>query len=589
MDENGECVATPVTPTTCGPGTVLQSDVCVVDTTAPPPVTGFAATVSGSNINLSWTAGTGVTSTLVARVPSGKYDAPATGVTYTVGMTLPGGSPVVAVGAGTTATDAITTPGRYTYLAFPQNASGNYGFGREASAVSLPAQTGVIAVDVAAGTVTVMTQPANLALAAADFAFDGGTGTLTFTLGATNNTAGHLFNVKAEVTSITGGTTPVVSETGTTAGGKPFVSLGFAALLPTEDTARTVTLTGIGATDTLTINVTLFESAMAVQGTDIIDLAGGPSVAPEIPSIHTPSNSVSPAFSGAAFSPSARYVYAITRYDTSFSRIDTTSGDVTSLAAVSEFGHGACEVTSDDGFVYVLYGLGRHRYGFGGQGGNGASTRIAVAKIDPGSLVTVAVARLDPENDLNVRACALAGTKLIATYGPSAYVLDTTTMKFIDTDATTADVIDPITVGVNEIRELAVSSDGTTVYTANRNGPDIYSINTSTYAAALYHTATAATNQVSSLTFAGGKLWWSGGNWNGGDAGLFSFDGTTEASVPNVTARVPAFGYIRGGTAAVTTVNGPGIIDLATGDMTWTGTFTQGFRAGHRLFVAPTP
>jgi hypothetical protein len=582
MMEDGTCVATPGTPTTCGPGTVLTNDECVIDPTSPAPVTEFAVTVSGSNMNLSWTAGTGSTGTLVARVESGKYDAPAHGVKYTAGMTLPGGSKVIAVGSATSATDAFTTPGRYSYFAFSQNASGNFGFGREASAVSLPAQSAKLSVDVAASTVTVMNQPANLALTAGNFAFDTNTGVLSFSLDAKNNTAGHLFNLKAVVTNITGGTTPTVdSPTGTTADGKPFVSVGFAALLPTEDTSGTVSLAGIGATDTLTIDVTLVESAMALLGTNIVDVGGGPAFVTEIPALRPANNNNAVAFSAGWFSPSARYLYAVTRYDTSLSRIDTTSGDVTSIPAITTFGHGSCLTVGHDGFLYAVFGIGGHiQTTVGG---------LVVAKIDPGSLTVVATTSISPDSDTQrSHTCAIAGTKLFADFGSGVYVVDTATMQFIDTNTATADVIDPIAIGVNtETFNLVATTDAATVYSSSRKSADIYSINTATHASELYHSA--STGKVVSPVFADGKLWWGAGGWEDSGAGLWSFDGTTEASVPNNTDVVTAIGTVRGGKAQIVTANGPATVDLTTGEDTSTGLVSGGFRLAHVMTVAPTP
>jgi hypothetical protein len=579
--QNGECVATT---TTCGPGTLLQGDECVLDVTAPGPVTDFAATASGSDIDLTWTAGANSAGTVVARVSNGTYDAPARGVTYTVGMTLPGGSPVIAVGSGTTATDAVTTPGRYSYYAFSQNASGNYGFGREAAAITLPAQTATLTIDVAASTVTVSTQPANLALAAADFSYDSGTGSLSFTLTATNNTAGHLFNLKAVVTGITGGTTPSVdAPTGTTADGDPFVTLGFAALLPADETGRTVTLAGVGATDTLTLDITLIESGLALLGPNIVDLAGGPSVVPEFPTLRTAPNPNAVVFRGGWFSPSARYLYALTRYDMTVSRIDTTSGDVTSIATVGAWkGYGACTTVDHEGFLYAVHASGQHFYSR-----NDTPMTLEVAKIDPGSFAIIGTARVVFQDNVQTHSCTTAGTKLYIAHAAGAYVVDTATMQFVDADDSTPDVIDPIAIGDANLFDVVSTDDGATVYASSRDGGDIYSIDTATDTATLYHTAT--TGRVTSPVLAAGTLWFGGAGWEGGATGLFSFDGATETSVANFADEVTAIGYVRDGKAFVATTTGTKIVDLTTGESSSIGDLTSGWVPGHVLAVAPTP
>jgi hypothetical protein len=267
MLDNGVCV--PSSTTTCGPGTKLDGTTCVVDASAPGPVTALAAAVSGSNINLTWTAGTDSTASLVVRTKAGAYDAPAKGVTYTAGMTLPGGSTVVAAGAPATASDAFTVPGRYTYLVWSQNASGNYGFPREVSTVAtIPTQSGVVAIDIAANTATVTTQPANIALAVANLAYNAGTSTATFELTVTNNTAGNLINEKAVVRGAANGS--VGGNDAALSNGDKFFTMYPGSALPGEPHTRTVTLTGAGATDTFTLNLDVMESGIGMIGAMLI-------------------------------------------------------------------------------------------------------------------------------------------------------------------------------------------------------------------------------------------------------------------------------------------------------------------------------
>jgi hypothetical protein len=70
---------------------------------------------------------------------------------------------------------------------------------------------------------------------------------------------------------------------------------------------------------------------------------------------------------------------------------------------------------------------------------------------------------------------------------------------------------------------------------------------------------------------------------------MWSYDGATEASVPNFDVEVTAIGYVSGGKAFVSTDAGTELVDLATGDTTSFGSLTNTARAAHVLAVAPTP
>lgn len=568
--ENGTCVVSS-TPPTCGPGTKLENNTCVVDRSAPGPVTGLAATVSGSNINLSWTAGESSTGTLIVRTTAGAYDAPAPGVTYTAGMTLPGGSTVVSVGNATTASDAFTTPGRYSYVAWSQNASGNYGFGREASAVAtIPAQNGVITLDVPNATATVTTQPALVALAAANFAFNSGTGTVTFDLSATNNTAGHLFNIKAIVRSVSAGT--VTNQTGTLANGDKFVTIGFAATVPGIAQTKTITMSGVTATDVITMNVELVESGLGIVGNNVVDQLGGAAIPGDLP--ETSGNQNSSVYTDGFPSASGRYFYVTTRWHPVLFRIDTSDGSVTSVSPFVS-GSASCVAFGADGFAYMSFQLGSHRR----RNGYG----LAIAKIDPISLTVVARREISAGNGSIGKGCAVAGNRFAATYGGQVYFADTATMAFVDADPGTAMTIDPVDSGAADtLRELVFAPNGATLYaTASKNDLAIYAINPTTFAVSTYHTAT--TSHVRGLTVDGaGKLWWIS------DTGLSSFDGTTQATVPQGTAMTALLGFV-GSKAMVTTSNGQALlVDTATGDTSAAGTISMD-HLGHRGFLFATP
>lgn len=569
--ENGACVPA-AAPTTCGPGTTLDNNVCVVDRTAPGPVTGLAAAVAGSNINLSWTAGASSTGTLVVRTVAGAYDRPLPGVVYMVGMTLPGGSTVVGVGNATTATDAFTVPGRYSYIAWSQNESGNYGFGREVSTVAaIPAQTGVLTLDVAANTATVTTQPSHISLALANFAFDGGTGTATVELTATNNTAGHLFNLKAIVRDVSVGT--LSDPSGTAPDGDPFVALGFAARLPGGTGENTLTLTGIGATDTITLDVELVESGLAIAGGNIIDALGGTAVPAELP--ETDGNREPAKYTDGIPSASGRYFYVTTRWHPTLFRIDTSDGSIDSVTPFPS-GNASCVELGADGYAYMAFQLGTHR------SRNGYA--LGIAKVDPISLTVLATNELAGGNDSIAKGCAVQGATFAASYGPFVVLANADTLAFIDADPTSANVIDGVdTLAADTIRSLVFAPSGGTLYaTADKTDLSIYAVNTSTFVASTYHAAT--TNRVTSLTVdAAGTLWWVSGS------GLTSFDGVTETTVPQGVVMTSLIGIV--GTKALVTSNDTNTsftVDVTTGDQTSTGALDSN-RLGHRAVFFPTP
>ncbi|HVK88326.1 MAG TPA: hypothetical protein VM513_29605 [Kofleriaceae bacterium] len=572
--ENGVCVADQ--PTTCGPGTVLQGSECVVDRTAPGPVTGLAAAISGSNINLDWTAGAMAAGTLVVRLKAGAEDAPAAGTTYTVGQTLPGGATVIAVGAGTTATDAFTVPGRYAYSAWSINASGNYGFGREvAITTAVPAQTATITVDVANTTAAVTAQPPNFQLAVSNVVYDAVNSIAWFDLEATNNTAGHYFNVKAVVHSASVGA--LDNATGTAVGGDPFVTLGFAAQLPGDVRGNTIRLNGIGATDTITLEVELVESGMAFLGYNAIDVAGGNAVELDLPGANGNGWGLANFTSGFT-SPSSRYFYAVSRVDERVFRIDTTTGDVRSVAPFEfSVGNGVCLVRGPDGFAYAAFGLGRHR--------SSSLSGIGIAKLDPMSLTTLATAQLMFEGDerQRVHGCKMGTSRLAIGAGANVYLADIGTMTFIDTDTTSADVIDPVATTASELHGFAFANNGTTLYvTSSKEDLAIYALDTTTFAVSTYHTASS---RVMSLTVADdGKLWWAA------DDGVYSFDGATEVKVPNLTSQMRAIATPRNGKVfAVTEESATYMLDVTDGSTSAVGELAVLDRSGHAPVLLELP
>lgn len=564
---NGMCVGD-----SCGPGTVLQNGACVVDTSSPSPVTALAATSTSSSVGLTWTAGASSTGTLVARLVAGAYDAPAPLTTYTAGQTLPGGATVIAVGSGTTATDTITTPGRYSYLAWSINASGKYGFPREVSSVvTVPAQTGTVVIDVAAATATVTAQPANVALAAANVVFDG-TSAVTFDLSATQNTAGHLFNVKAVFGAPSTGA--VANATSTTDAGDPFLTLGVGAIPPAVTVTKSVAIGNVAATDTVTLPITIKESGLAIVGANAIDMDGGPAYSMQLPMVRGRGNS-DPIFTAGQLDASGRYFVGATRWSPDVFRLDTATGDVTAIEPFPvASGSISCLTVASDGFAYAVIGMGPHR--------RGSADGFALAKIDPITMTPVAAASVVPASAAVVRGCAIHGSKLALAYGGDVYLADLATMTFTDTDASTPDVIDPVAVSGTALHQLVFSPDGTTLYASERRRSQIDAVDVTALTAAPYHTATG--NVLGIAIDAAGTLWW------GQSSGLFSFDGTTETQVPNFTEQVDAIGPWTGTKVAVAQNTGASafVLDVTDGTITRRGALNSD-RLGHEYAAFPTP
>lgn len=507
---NGECV--PDSTTTCGPGTTLSGGICVIDDTAPGAVTGLAAAANGANIDLSWTAGSSSTGTLVARLTSGAVDAPAQGHAYVVGDMLPGGAKVIAVGAGTTGSDATTVPGRYSYMAWSINASGRFGFGREvAASIALPAQTGAISVDIAATAATVTTQPANVALAVANVAFN--TDTVTFDLTITNNTAGPVFHPRAIATAPSVGT--FSAATGATDSSDPFYELTAGSLLPGQTATATLTVTGVGPTDTITASLQVVDVGMIIAGTSGVPGAGGGGgFTIDLPSLHNDYGDLT-VISNGMFSPSGRYFYALSRWTTAVSRIDTSNGDVTQVHATPTGTNaaGTCMYVGADGFAYIAEQIGRHH-------GDEATT-LAVSRFDLGSMTPVATKRITPVAMGQSVVCAYRGHRLAIAWGTQVFFFDTDTMAFTDVDAGTTDV-DGVDLGGGQVRRLALSADGTIAYASDKTTA-IFKVDAA-FAVTLYHTAATSPNVL--YVDANNLLWWGSGT------GLRSFDGTTETPVP---------------------------------------------------------
>lgn len=571
--QNGMCVGMP--PTTCGPGTTLQNGACVVDTNAPPPVGGLTASLSGSTVTLSWTASDHATGYLVARLVAGAYDAPAALTSYTTGQTLPGGATVIATASATTATDTISTPGRYAYMVWPVTASLLYGLPREAAVMApLPAQTATITIDVANAAATVTAQPANVALAAANVTYDATAGTVSFDLTATQSSAGPLYNLKAIIAAPSVGT--VTNPSGTADSGDPFVELAAGAVLPATPATSTISITGVGATDTVTVPVTIVESSIGLAGASVVDLAGGGGNYLQLPELRGRGQTAS-LFTDGMFDASGRYFYGVNRWTTGVFRVDLATGDVTAVQpVVAGSGEGMCLLPGSDGYAYAAWGLDSHRHG--------ASTGIVFARLDLATMTTVAISpRLAPATQQQAHGCALHGTTFAMGFGGSVYLADTSTMKFTDTDPSSPDVIDPAAlIAGSDVQRLVFSSDGATLYASKRQSSEIDSLDMATLAASIYHTAT---DRVLGFELdAAGTLWYgvAGG-------GLFSFDGTTETQVPGITTQVMALGPWSGTKVTLLGRNGEvQTVDTTDGTITRAGAVNSN-RLGHAFASYLTP
>jgi sugar lactone lactonase YvrE len=564
---NGECVGSTLT---CGPGTVVEGDACVLDTSAPGPVTGLTAVVSGTNINVSWTAGTGSVGTLVARLDAGAAATPVSLHTYAVGDIVPGNATVISVGDAATIADAFTVPGRYSYMAWPINASGKLGFGREvAVAANLGAQTGAVSLDLTNTTATVATQPAQVAITLTDLAFDTDHATVTFAI--KNNTAGPLFSPRVVVTNPSVGT--IANTTGTTAAGDPFYLVQPGIILPGQSNDITLQVNGVVATDTITADVAILESGVMFTGSNLLASEGGGGFGLELPGVLGGlENCCDTVFTAnGVFSPSGRYFYNTSRWGMNLYRIDLANGDVTGLPIVAEGGgSGMLLVRETDGFAYQALHKGAHHAGDG--------TALVMARIDLASMTTVAVTTLVPEVGPAYAANAsFGGHRFALAWGGSVFYFHTDTMTFEDSDAGTT-AIDPVaTPVVSRIRNIVSSSDGSITY-LNESGvadsaSEIYKIDAAG-AVTTYHTASSAAQGLA--LDAAGNVWWAAPD------GLFKFDGTTETSVPGFTASLSGIVEIGATTAKVIGSGFVETVTLADGTVSEINTKPNTSRQGHR-------
>lgn len=558
---NGECV--PDGAASCGPGTVLTGNQCVIDASAPGAVTGLAAAVNGSNVDLSWTAGSNSAGTLVVRLNSGAADAPVQGHTYAVGDMLPGGSKVIAAGAGTTVSDAAAVPGRYSYMAWSINAAGTFGFGREVAAVNpLPAQTGAISVNVAGTAATVTTQPANIALAAANVTYNG-SDTATVDVTITNNTAGPIFQPRIIATAPSVGV--FASATGSTTTDDPFYEVANGCVLPGQSKTTTLTISGVASTDVITASLQVADVGMIIAGTNGLGGAGGGGgFEIDLPKLHNEYSDSTVIVAG-MFSPSGRYYYALSRWSTALSRIDTSSGDVTQVhtAPSGANASGTGIYIGADGFAYIANQYGRHH-------GDTANS-IGVARVDLGSMTPITDTRIFPPAPGQSAVSAYRGHRMAIAYGSFVYFFDTDTMAFVDTDAVTADV-QGVDLDGAQVRRLAFSPDGTVLYTNDKATNDIKKVD-ATFAVSLHHTATST--PLFLHVDPANVMWW------GSTSGLTSYNGAAETKVPVYGGEVRTLVEL-GATSA--TVIGAGellTLDLTTGDVTRVTTLPVDSRLGH--------
>lgn len=223
---------------------------------------------------------------------------------------------------------------------------------------------------------------------------------------------------------------------------------GLGAILPATKLTATVTIDTVTSTDVVTLPVTLVESGLAIVGANAIDMAGGSPFTMQLPTLR---------------------------------------------------GRGQT-VLGADGYLYATVAVGGHR--------DSEVAIIAVAKLDPVTMTTVGTATVTSATTGKAHACALHGTMLAAGIGPNVYLLNTSTMSFIDTDTSTADVIDPVanvTAG-GPVAHLVFSPDGATIYATESQSSQIFSIDPVGFTAAEYH---LASGRVLGLAIdAAGTLWW---------------------------------------------------------------------------------
>ncbi len=233
----------------------IESSTYDSDTTPPAGVKNLAINVTGTSAMVTWTNPTTADylGTMIARISDLADADPDPGTIYQAPSALSSSLQVVQVGTGSQLADVNLTPGPARYAVWTFDDLGNY---------SAPT---IVRGDVALGSLatqftfqatgSVLTQTIttpHLDLTGTTAALNGTT--LTLSLSVKNLTLASFINPKQEVTSLTGGS---FSNSAGNADGNPFATLGPNALGPGMTGTKDLTITGVAANSTVTINLLL--------------------------------------------------------------------------------------------------------------------------------------------------------------------------------------------------------------------------------------------------------------------------------------------------------------------------------------------
>ncbi len=223
------------------------------DTTPPDSVRDFTADIpwGARGASLAWTnpADPDLAGVVVVAGLRRISWTPTAGESYVQGQDLGSGVRVAFAGAADSTSVPVSTIGvDMAYAIWAYDESLNYSENeRRATArrVALGDQTATLTVDMTAATVSVVTQPDDLTVAATNVNIDTSAGTATFDLEVTNDTSRVIYNLKAITDSLSDGT--VAAATLASEGDRPYLALGKYGMRTTA--TRTVEYAVSGITD----------------------------------------------------------------------------------------------------------------------------------------------------------------------------------------------------------------------------------------------------------------------------------------------------------------------------------------------------
>jgi hypothetical protein len=453
---------------------------------APPAPTGFAASASGADVDLSWTnpAVADFLATLVVVRTGGVVNfLPTNGVTYTVGQNLGGGQTVVAVTAGTMATFADALPGTHFFAAFAYDAALQYSPAALAMAqtTQLPPQSGALSIDLGSGAVTVLTQPSGLTLSGTAV-YNAMAMTLTTSLTVQNDAGRPLFNLKALVGTVNEG----IPSGSTLPGTMTFYSYyGPGALDVAASESRDIVLTGVtGGLDPITIDLSFVDAPMfygANYGGDWVMFDTSLSGEAHAFVLDDGLTTAGKQLRQGVISSDGLFVYAGEKQSPFISVIDTTTNTVAATMDLSGGGVGnvgGITRSLDGNFLFAAYNDGNH-YHTGPDDSSGTPTpsNVEVIEFDRATLMETRSVTLravgDNADAVNAREIRLSpdGLRLAIVASNKAgivnelWFVDVATFTVIDTDVGMAGV-QPVGLpsGTALAEYLAWSGDGSRIF-----------------------------------------------------------------------------------------------------------------------------